>query len=294
MSEEIIKAETLEYQYQPAIIAADFPAMRAKLETLIEPYSDITPEIVAGMDMKQAKSDRAYLKSMQTELNNARIAIEKEYDKPFKAFKSQVDALISMIKEPWSVLDAGIKEEERLFKQSRYDYLEQVYEEFAPALVPVLPFDRIIDKKWLNKGSNPETSLKKAENELTDKVAGIAAEWDVLKKTDLVVPTETELKFFETLSLREALAFDKERAEEIARLNDLKAQVEHEPEVPQITRPDNVTINDETLYKFTISVDAEFYATICEATAIKNLLLKNGIIPQMTKSQAPVEVSYAN
>lgn len=306
---EIIPASTgITYGFQPAVINADFTSAKDKLRELIEPYDGLTADVVASMNMKDAKKCRSELKKIQKELNDARIAFQKVYNQPFEEFKAQVDELINMAKEPWALLDAGIKEAEENAKRERYETLMQTYEDFCPLLVPLVPFDRLLDNSWLNAS----TSEKKAEEELCAKAAELAKDWEILKGTELSCPQETEAEFFRTLSLSDALAFDKARFEELERIR----MMNEEREALKALKPAPVT-NDETLHSFTIQIPeiiasmpidamssivkhlwqfdipfeltyslavprSEFVTTIDEATALKNHLTLANIPVRMT------------
>lgn len=268
------QAIEVSYEYQPAVLSADFGAMRAKAQEFLAPYEGMTAEQVAQMPMKVAKSNRAELAKLKKELNDARLAIQREYDKPLKAFKAEVDSIISMIDGPWAVLDAGVKQAEAAETAERREKLRDAYEDFCPALVPMVPFETIIDQKWLTKTFGE----KKAEQALCDKAAKIAKDWDVLKKTALSCPNETEVEFFRTLDLTAALEFDKEHAEELQRLEELRAEVAPEP-IPEPAP----SIEYGDVRRFSIEVPrTEFTTSIDEARALKNHLALLGIKASMT------------
>ena len=199
---EVIQEEALAVQFQPATITADFAGMRAKLEKMIEPYRGITPETAASMDIKEAKACRADLRAISKRLNDDRKAIKKAYEAPLKEFEAAIKELDALIAEPCRVIDEAIKAREEAEREGRRNALEQVYRDFMPELVELVPFDAILDPKWLNKSFGE----KKAENELCEKVAGIAADWESFKKIkpQLHFPDEAEREFWRTLSLREA------------------------------------------------------------------------------------------
>lgn len=278
---EIIEANApiaVAYEYQPAVISADFDTMRQKALDYVKEYEGMTLEEVALMDLKVAKACRADLNKAVKELNDARIAVSKEYNKPLNEFKKNVDEIIAILKEPWAILDEGVKKAEEDAKNRRYEALEQTYEEFCPLLVPMVPFDRILDPKWLTKSFGE----KKAEIELCDKAAKIAKDWDILKGSNLACPTETEIEFFKTLDVSAALAYDKQRKAEIDALNELKAEVEYDPEEDEQVQ-DTMT-SDDGVYTFTIEIPrTEFKTTIIEATALKNHLKLLGIEAKMTR-----------
>lgn len=207
--------------FEPAVITADWAGMRERLAEMIAPYDGLTADVVAGMDIREAKLCRADLKKMSNELNEARKAIKREYNKPLAEFEAKVKELDALILGPWRLLDEGIKLEEERAREARRAALETAYEEYAPALYPVVPPERIIDPAWLNKGFGEV----KAEEAMIEKVSAIAHDWDALSKADLKFPVETEAEFFRTLSLRSALDYDFRRSEEQSRIDAMKADV---------------------------------------------------------------------
>lgn len=294
--------------YTPAVIEFDVDAAKERLREIMATtgYEMLTPDVVAATDTKTAKSLRASLNAMSTELNDARKAIKREYNKPLAKFEGQIKELDEMIQEPKRLLDATIKEREEAEKEERRAALEATYEEFAPALVPVVPFERVLDPRWLNKSYGEV----KAENALTEKVAKLAKDRDHLMSANLRVPDETMAEFYRTLDVSAALAYDKERAEELDRIAQMNAEIEAnrtpEPEVPEataytpepdvtITEPEPVVstvpmARDEEVYQFAIEVPKTLFVTsVAEATALKNHLTLLGITPIMKRSPRPVE-----
>lgn len=304
------ESEIVQYEYTPAVIEADFDAMQARLDSLLADFSGLTPESVDALDTKMAKAWRAELNSMAKQLNDARIAVKREYEKPYEAFKAKVDALIEQIKGPQKLLDDCIKARESKEKEERRLKLEATYEEFAPALVEVVPFERILDPRWLNKSYGEA----KAENALTEKVAKIAKDRDALIRSQLRVPEETMAEFYRTLDVPTALSYDEERAKELERIAAMNAEIEAnradrtleaEPisyAEAETDSGDSMTIDDvrntvpisddESIYRFTIEVPrTEFATTINEATALKNHIAAIlGYLPKMTKSAEPIKV----
>jgi len=208
--------------FTPVVITADFDGMRAKLDKLLEPYDDLSDEAVMAMPLKDAKTCRADLNRMSKELNDARKAVKKDYDKPLKEFEAKVKELVELINAPSDVLDGVIKTREEEEKQKRREGLENTYHDFAPALVPAVPFERILEPKWLNKSFG----AAKAAEELENKVAKISADWKQLKTLKLEFYDEDEAVFFRTLDLTQAIAHENERKEEQARIDSMKQEVD--------------------------------------------------------------------
>ncbi|NHM14461.1 DUF1351 domain-containing protein [Xiamenia xianingshaonis] len=221
MSERDAALAVMETSFQPAVITADWAGMRKRLQELIAPYEGLTAEAVAGMGMKDAKACRTDLKKMSNELNDARRAIKREYNRPLADFEAHVKELDALILEPWKLLDAGIKLEEENARYARRAQLDEAYRDFAPALYDVVPLERLLEREWTNK-SFGET---KAEDALLAKVASVAQDWEAFQKMAFSFPKEAEAEFFRTLSLRAAIEYDARRADEQARIDRMKAEV---------------------------------------------------------------------
>ncbi len=221
MSEKDAALAVMETSFQPAVITADWAGMRKRLQELIAPYEGLTAEVVAGMSMKDAKACKTDLKKMSSELNDARKAIKREYNRPLADFEAHVRELDALILEPWKLLDEGIKLEEENAKSARRAQLDEAYRDFAPALYDVVPLERLLEREWMNK-SFGET---KATDALLAKVTSVAQDWEAFQKMAFNFPKEAEAEFFRTLSLRQAIDYDARRADEQARIDAMKAEV---------------------------------------------------------------------
>lgn len=215
-----------EAMLQPAVITADFGAMRERLAKELEPFKGLTLEQVAQMEPKSQKTARAGLNGYIKELEDARKAVKKAYNAPLAEFEAKCKELLAMIEAPKALIDGAIKKREADDRQARFDHLAEHYGEFAPALVPVVPFERIAEKEW----GNATFGEKKAERELEDKVSRIAKDWDALRQSGLAFKQEAEAEFFRTLSLQAAIAYDARRQEEQAAIDAMSAEVYGEPE----------------------------------------------------------------
>lgn len=225
-----VKAEVIEREggelavaFTPASISADFEAMKSRLERMIEPYKDVTPEVVRAMDVKEAKACRADLKKMSKRLNDERKAIKSAYDEPLRAFEAKVKELDAMILKPCDVIDRCIKEREQMERNEREDALRQAFDDFAPALAAVVSFDRILEPQWLNKSFG----ARKAEDAMCAKVEGIAKDFEAFKATkdSFAFPEEAESVFWRELSLRAVHEHEARRKEQQARIDAMNAAV---------------------------------------------------------------------
>ncbi len=235
-------------EFSPAVISCDFDEMGRRLDEMLEPYEGMTPETAADMDEKAAKACRVELNRMSRELNDARKAVKREYEAPLREFEAHVKELDARIRSYADILGDALKARDAAERARKRAAIEERYAEFAGALAQALPFDRVLDPKWLNRS----TSFKKAVDEMEDRVSAIAADYESLKSQagSLAFFAEDEAVFLRTLSLREALGHDAQRREETERIEAMKAELapraaEPEPE-PEV---DMDEVHEEYVYE---------------------------------------------
>lgn len=224
MSDATNEIQPLQVDYTPAEIICDFDSMKTRLQEILSPYENLTSDMVKSISLKDAKNERAYLNRLSKELNDSRKAIKKAYNQPLQEFEARVKEIDEMIKEPLGIIDEVIKEQERLAKEERRERLQQAYEDLFPALVPVVPLDRVIEPQWLNKTYGEI----KAIDSLTERVSKVAEDWQSLQKLEASMPfyDEAEREFFRTLSLADAIKRNDDLVAESERIEQLKADVQ--------------------------------------------------------------------
>lgn len=214
--------------YVPAVIDAKayLAAKGDYVAHMIEPYDGMDEVALAKMDLKEMKVCRADLNKTIKEVEDERKAIKRAYNEPLNAFEAKVAEMLEPARRYERMLAERIKGAEDERKALRRQSLEMEYESFAPALVPVVPFDRLLqtNPKWLNASYNGV----KATEEMCDEVTRIAHDWEVLKKQrgKLELFDEAEAEFFRTLDVSKALEYHAERVEEQARIDEMKGDVE--------------------------------------------------------------------
>lgn len=278
---ETVEAEVIEPSMELDVaivepqISDNITALSAYVDEAIEPYIGWEVDVSDRKRIAEAKKVIAELPKLKRCIEDERKRVKRLYEEPMKAWEARVREVTDRIENAYRGVKDQIDAAEDAAREHRRNLLASVYEEFAPALVPMVPFERILDNAWLRLS----VSEKKAEADMCDAVAQLAKDWEVLKASNLRCGEETEAEFFRTLDLNAALAFDTAHADEMARLADLKAEVEPEPE-PVATE------GDEGEYRFTIEVPRTvFYTSVLEARALKNHLALLGIDARMTKAR---------
>lgn len=175
--------------YKPSVLVLQHAD---ELAANVKQYADkyrglvITPET-----LPQAKASRADLNKLSKALNDKRIEIMREYNKPYDAFKAKVDAMIGDISAAKASIDNGIKEQERFEAEQRKQQVLADIIEIAHSR-GLAPDDIEFNDKWLNK------SLSKLER---TRQIGDAADYIVKQREELAAAKTTVTKYAEAMGL---------------------------------------------------------------------------------------------
>lgn len=82
-------------------------------QEIAETVSQYKTIVYTDDKIKEAKTDLAKLRKLKDAINSERIARQREYEAPFKAFKSKVDEILRVIDEPIAIIDRQVKEYEK-------------------------------------------------------------------------------------------------------------------------------------------------------------------------------------
>ena len=218
---EVIEDKGLAVSFTPAAIEANFAALDARVEEMIEGYAEARYGLTDADSIKQAKRDRAYLNGIAKEIDERRKAVKREYMRPYEEFEAQANAIAAKAKSASANIKEQLDEAEERRKDAAYAILKEYYEDLARLLVPVVPYERIHEEKWLNKTFG-EIKAKRA---IDEKVAKVAHDWETLQSQKGLLPhyETAERTFFGTLDLGSALTAAREAQaadERIAELRD--------------------------------------------------------------------------
>lgn len=229
-------ASSLTVAYKPSVIEANFDALEAHVRKTVEAYDGATYDLTKKENIAEAKHDRSYLNGLKKEIDERRKAVKREYSKPLDAFEKRCKQITAIIDEAADNIKAQLDQAEEDRKARAKAKLEEHYETFAGLLAPVVPYERLHEKQWLNKNFG-EVKAKKA---LEAKVSKLAGDWETLKSQFEGEPyyEEAERELFATLDLGAAITSARKAAEEAARIAELKAAMEPEPEPEPEPQPE--------------------------------------------------------
>lgn len=233
-AEEVV-AEVIEEQeapdlvvtYSPSVISANFDALEKRVRKTVELYKGATYDLTKADKIKEAKNDRSYLNGLKSEIEKRRKAVKREYNKPLAAFEKRCKEITSIIDGASDGIKAQLDQAEEDRKSRAMAKLKEHYETFAELLAPVVPYERLHEKQWLNKGFG-EVKAKKA---LEEKVSAVARDWDTLKaqRGSMAHYEVAERELFRTLDLGSALNAARAADEEDARIAAMREAVESRP-----------------------------------------------------------------
>lgn len=227
---EVIEDKGLTVSFTPAAIDANFDALDARVEELIAGYAEARYDLTDSDEIKQAKRDRAYLNGIAKEIDERRKAVKREYMRPYEEFEAQANAIAAKVKSASANIKEQLDEAEERRKDAAYAILKEYYEDLAGLLVPVVPYERVHEEKWLNKTFG-EIKAKRA---IDEKVAKVAHDWETLQSQKGLLPhyETAERTFFGTLDLGSALTAAREAQAADERIAELRDAVEERFEEP--------------------------------------------------------------
>lgn len=221
IDDEPAKAGELAVSFSPGVLSANFSALDAYVDGILETYKDWEPSADNQDDVKQCATHRKYLNGLAKQIDEKRKAYKSEYLRPLNGFEAECNRIRDKVKDVSNRLNDVEKEADEARKSQKEDELREHYEGYAGLLAEVVPYEKIADPKWLNK----TPTLEKAKIELEEKVDKVAADWETLKRLNLEFFEQAEIQFFNTLDLGQATAYADKLAEDARKIEAMKAEM---------------------------------------------------------------------
>ena len=185
----------------PAEIGFNFEELEAELQRRLETYNHL---VVTEDAIKEAKDDLANLRKLREALETRRKDVKKQCEVPYKAFEAKEKRLIALIDAPISAINGQVKKFEEQEREKKRGEIVAVYDELVPEEIrEIIPINRILDPKWLNKGptmksirADIETLSKRTKVDITYLEAAV----------DPAYITAVRAEYMKHLDIDEALA----------------------------------------------------------------------------------------
>lgn len=134
-------------QYTPATaIQFNYAELKQELQEKADMYASI---VYTAETVKDAKADRAKLKSLQKTLNDERIRREREFMEPFNEFKAQINEIIRIIDTPVMTIDTQVKAFEDAEKEQKRADVIALWDSLDKP--DFLTIDNVWTDRFLNK-----------------------------------------------------------------------------------------------------------------------------------------------
>ena len=262
----------------PAEISFNFDELEAELTERLHHYNNL---VVTEDSIKEAKTDLANLRKLKDAIDTRRKEVKQKCMAPYNAFERRVKELTALIDAPVAAINGQIKVFDEQEKAKKYEEITAAYLELVPEGVQdIIPLNRILDPKWLNKGTSMK-SIREAIGTIANRT-----NIDICYIESATAPehlTAVRAKYIETLNIDVALdhrdklvaterAFQQREAERATYQPPVEKEAPvaiQEPVKAAEPRPDK----EEKLYLLRL----QFQLTMQQANALKQFLANNHI-----------------
>jgi len=226
-------------------IEFNYEELKKELSIRLEKYQNL---VFSDSEIKLAKTDRATLNKLKEAIENKRKEIKKQCLKPYEEFESKIKELVNMIDQPIESIDSQVIKYEEEQKKAKYIALGLWYAELSGTMGDVVPFEKILNQKWLNASVN----IINAKAEITAIVTNLQNSFNVLR--DLQTPYSQQVldKFIQTLDLPTALAENKRLTEQAERIKKMEEESKKAEEEKKKTQE---VVNTETVLESPVEVE---------------------------------------
>lgn len=139
----------------PAEIDFNFEELETELQKQLHHYNTL---VVTEDTIKEGKEDRANLRKLREAIETRRKEVKKQCEAPYKAFEAKVKRLTALIDAPIAAIDGQVKTFEEREREQKRSEIAAAYDELVPEEIrDIIPLERIMDNRWLNKGTSTKS-----------------------------------------------------------------------------------------------------------------------------------------
>lgn len=188
----------------PQHIETNFEAVDAYLTEAMEPYTQM---VVTEDSIGDAKKTLAQLRKLKDGINAQKIAVKREWMKPYTEYEDKAKQLMSRVEAGISNIDGQVKDYDSRRKEQKMADLEEYFERACVErrIGGFLTWDSIKNPKWANLGYSQDD----AEKEIDEAIDTV--EQDIACITERSGPFLASMldEYSRSHNLREALAVEK-------------------------------------------------------------------------------------
>ena len=201
----------------------DFPAIKAELEKRLADYDDL---VYTDENISVAKADRATLRKVKKNIDDARKAYKKKCMEPYEAMEPKLKELIGLVDRQNCAIDQVVKEHEARQKSEKEKKIREYYNRKAVILGELADplYDRILNPKWMNVS----TSKAKYEEDIQVALDKLCREIDEIRNMNSPFADTLIETYVNTLSIEDVKKKERELSEAVQKA-DLKIGKASEP-----------------------------------------------------------------
>lgn len=160
-----LQTQDLEFpiDFTPAkITIGNFDEMKQKLTDYAATYKDI---VITEQTFKDDKKVRSQMRSLKKQINDRRIAIKKDINKPLDEFENKVKELTTILDNVINPIDKGIKFYDQAVKDKKKQHVIQLVTDLTEQ--NGLSVDAIqFNNKWLNTTSTDKNVIEEVNGQI--------------------------------------------------------------------------------------------------------------------------------
>lgn len=144
--EEVLKMPkelTIKPKYSPGIVEMDFDGLEKQCTEMVGKYASL---VIDESQVKEVKKDLAMLRKKKKEVNDQKIAVKKDYMKPFTAFEAGCKNLMAIIDGSISNLDEQVKRYEAEQKELKLEAMKEYWKKNG---ISDIAFELVFDERLL-------------------------------------------------------------------------------------------------------------------------------------------------
>ena len=160
-------------------LKANFEETKTALEEIMQPYTVV---VVSEDDISSAKTDRAKINKVKTNIDSYRKMVKAAYNEPYKRIEEKFKELTAICDKGIANIDGQLNAFEERRKQEKLTTMQEYFVASCKTMSDpeYVTFETALHPKWENKG----TSLEECQKYMTE----------VLQKNDAEVKTIRNLK----------------------------------------------------------------------------------------------------
>ncbi|MGX8702928.1 MAG: DUF1351 domain-containing protein [bacterium] len=270
----------------PQHIETNFEAVDAYLTEAMEPYTQM---VVTEDSIGDAKKTLAQLRKLKDGINAQKIAVKREWMKPYTEYEDKAKQLMSRVEAGISNIDGQVKDYDSRRKEQKMAELKDYFDQEASRyrVEEYLDWNLIRNPKW----ANASFSVEDAENEISGIITRTAGDVDYITGTESVFTAAMLIEYRRSRDLRAALsvedrlkavqeAEERKKAERVAETfreeetQTTAPEVPAEPEQQQFIRP---LTEDEPPKPKLYDLAFKVKVTMQQAHALKAFFSEQGI-----------------